>query len=207
MNIRSFEIIAALLTGVSKLVFVDLLDAKFWFILIALIFWVAYILFNFINEKHRFRDWGFRIDGFKSTFRILAIPAIIVLVGSVVYGILSDKIIIHWHIIPIIILYPIWGVIQQFIVLSLFGNNLLEMSVVKSRIFAISLVTAFLFGIIHYPSWPLVAATFGLALVYFRIFIKEKNLWALGLFHGWLGAIFYFFVLGRDPWLEIFQSN
>jgi len=35
------------------------------------------------------------------------------------------------------------------------------------------------------------------------LFLKYRNLWALGLFHGWLAAVFYFLALGRDPWLEL----
>jgi hypothetical protein len=35
------------------------------------------------------------------------------------------------------------------------------------------------------------------------IFLRWRNVWPLGICHGWLGVLFYFWVLGRDPWLEI----
>jgi uncharacterized protein len=39
---------------------------------------------------------------------------------------------------------------------------------------------------------------------YHAIQLKERNIYVLGLFHGWLGGFFYYMVLGRDPFLEVF---
>jgi hypothetical protein len=49
-------------------------------------------------------------------------------------------------------------------------------------------------------------ATFFLAAVYGWVYWKERNLYVLGLFHGWLGGIFYYTVLGRDPFVEVFGN-
>ena len=46
--------------------------------------------------------------------------------------------------------------------------------------------------------------TFILALLYTIVYLRERNLFALGLFHGWLGALFYYTVVGRDPFMEVF---
>ena len=59
-------------------------------------------------------------------------------------------------------------------------------------------------GVAHVPEWPLVAATFGLGLCLVPIYLRYRNLWALGVAHGWLGTFFYLWILGRDPWLEAF---
>jgi uncharacterized protein len=61
-----------------------------------------------------------------------------------------------------------------------------------------------MFGFMHYPDRWLMAGTFVLALLYCLIYLRERNLFALGLFHGWLGAVFYYTVVGRDPFMEIF---
>jgi hypothetical protein len=45
--------------------------------------------------------------------------------------------------------------------------------------------------------------TFFLAMFYGFIYSREKNIYALGLFHGWLGGLFYYTVVGRDPFLEM----
>ena len=49
----------------------------------------------------------------------------------------------------------------------------------------------------------LVLATALLGLVFTPIYLRWRNLWPLGLYHGWLGALCYFWVIGRDPLLEI----
>jgi membrane protease YdiL (CAAX protease family) len=54
------------------------------------------------------------------------------------------------------------------------------------------------------PEIPLMLTTFGLGLVYIPLYLRYRNLWPLGLYHGWLGTLFYLWVLGRDPWVETF---
>jgi len=36
------------------------------------------------------------------------------------------------------------------------------------------------------------------------LYFRYRNLWPLGVLHGWLGAFFYLWVLGRDMWVENF---
>ncbi|MEM9527477.1 MAG: CPBP family glutamic-type intramembrane protease, partial [Bacteroidota bacterium] len=69
---------------------------------------------------------------------------------------------------------------------------------------AIIAATACLFAIIHYPSLWLIAATFLLAIVYTVLYLRGSNLLVLGIYHGWLGGVFFYTILGRNPWLEAF---
>ena len=71
---------------------------------------------------------------------------------------------------------------------------------------AIILFSALLFAAVHYPFVWLIIGTFILALFYGFIYLNERNIYILGLFHGWLGGIFYYTVLGRDPFLEMFSK-
>ena len=50
----------------------------------------------------------------------------------------------------------------------------------------------------------LVVATFLLELAIVPLFLLYRNLWPLGLLHGWLGGLFYLWVEGRDLWVERF---
>jgi hypothetical protein len=50
----------------------------------------------------------------------------------------------------------------------------------------------------------LVAATFLLAIVYTTLFLKGRNLIVLGIYHGLLGALFFYTIMGRDLFLEVF---
>lgn len=59
-------------------------------------------------------------------------------------------------------------------------------------------------AIAHYPFLLLIGATFLLALVYTTLYFRGRNLLALGIYHGWLATFFFYWVLGRDSWLEAF---
>ena len=54
---------------------------------------------------------------------------------------------------------------------------------------------ALVFGLLHAIDWRLVLATFLLELVIVPLYLRHRNLWPLGLLHGWLGGLFYLWVL------------
>jgi membrane protease YdiL (CAAX protease family) len=105
-----------------------------------------------------------------------------------------------------LLLYPVWGVIQQFLIVGLVAGNLSDYGGSPLGRAGIVFVTAVLFSAVHFPVLLLVAGTFLLATVYTVVYLQTRNLWVLGLYHGWLGGFFYFFVLGRDPWKEVFAA-
>ena len=123
-----------------------------------------------------------------------------------ILGFYLDSIIITWHIFPILLLYPIWGTIQQFLVISIVAGNLKDLRQARLSNTVIIIVTALLFGMIHYPFYWLMFGTFILALFYGYIYLRIRNLYVLGLFHGWLGGVFFYTVVGRDPFIEIFAA-
>lgn len=97
-----------------------------------------------------------------------------------------------------------WGVIQQFLVIGLVAGNLQDLKEYKLNEFAIIFLTATLFGLVHYPYYWLIAGTFVLALVYGFIYLRARNVYVMGLFHGWLGGLFFYTVVDRDPFAEVF---
>ena len=96
-------------------------------------------------------------------------------------------------------LYPLWGTVQQLLVQGLVTRRLVRW--LGSAWTATPLV-ALLFAAAHAPSVPLMAATFAMGLAFTPIYVRWRNLWPLGLWHGVLGALFYVWVLGRDVWAE-----
>ncbi|MEO1033149.1 MAG: CPBP family intramembrane glutamic endopeptidase, partial [Bacteroidota bacterium] len=107
-------------------------------------------------------------------------------------------------IIPLLITYPIWGSIQQFLTIGLLAGNLKDLKRVKLKKSLIILLTAIVFSLVHYPSLWLMIGTFILALFYGYIYLRAKNIFVLGTLHGWLGALFYYTVVGQDPFAEVF---
>jgi len=86
------------------------------------------------------------------------------------------------------------------------AGNMQDLNGQKLNKGIIILLAALLFAAVHYPFMWLMIATFVLAIFYGWIYLSERNIYVLGLFHGWLGGIFYYTVLERDPFLEMFGN-
>ena len=69
------------------------------------------------------------------------------------------------------------------------------------------LIAAILFAVVHFPFQILVAATFLLAIVYVSLYFKGRNLLVMGIYHGWIGGLFFYTIMERDPFLEVFGTN
>lgn len=203
-KIRKAEIAAVLLTALGKFLFMDYLGWRPPFIIIAIVSWTTYIVFRSRRDASLLTYWGFRSDNFAEVLKMILPYGAIALVGSIAIGAYRNTLQLTWHIIPILLLYPIWGTIQQFLLIALTAGNMQDMGEKRIHQNLNILFTAILFGAIHYPYVWLMVATFFLALFYGFIYLRKRNLYVLGLFHGWLGAVFYYTVLNRDPFLETF---
>jgi len=201
---RHLEISAVLLTALGKFVFMDYLHWRFPFVSVAIISWLIYIIYRHKSQAGILQYWGFRTDNFFSVTKRVLPFGVVALIVFIAIGTYRGTINITWHIFPILVLYPIWGCIQQFLLIALTAGNLQDINGLHWNKWTIILLSAVLFGAIHYPWIWLMAGTFILALFYGFIYFRERNIYVLGLFHGWLGALFYYTVVGRDPFLEMF---
>jgi uncharacterized protein len=201
---RILEILAVVLTAIGKFFFMDYLNWKFPFVATAIIGWTSYIIYRNKDEKEIGKYWGFRTDNFKIASRKVLPFGLLSAIIFICIGVYQGTINLTWHVIPILILYPIWGIIQQFLLIALTAGNLQDIKGQTLNKGVIIILSALLFAAVHYPFIWLIAATFILAVFYGVIYLSERNIYVLGLFHGWLGGLFYYTVLGRDPFLEIF---
>ena len=182
----------------------DYLEWRFPFVVGASLFWVGYILYRWKVTPAIFKDWGFRKDNFKEVLKMVLPFGIIAIVTMIVIGSIQGTINPTWHIIPILISYPIWGTIQQFLLIALLAGNLNDLNIPKLSKPIIIVLSAIMFAGVHYPFWWLIFATFILAIFYGYIYLKKRNVYVLGLFHGWLGGLFYYTVMDKDPFLDTF---
>ena len=201
---RILEITAVVLTGIGKFIFMDYLNWRFPFVAVAIISWLSYIIYRKSKQPGITKYWGFRTDNFKTVLKRVLPFGILAVIAFFAVGFFNGTINLTRHIIPILILYPIWGTIQQFLLIALTAGNLHDMKGQKLNKGIIILLAAILFGAIHYPFIWLMIATFLLAIFYGWIYLSKRNIYVLGFFHGWLGGIFYYTVLERDPFLEMF---
>ena len=201
---RKYEIAAVFLMGIGKIIFMDLLQWRFPFIAISIIGWTIYITNRSKWVNGILAYWGFRTDNLRTAALKLLPFGVISIASFFLIGYQRNTVNLNWHIIPILILYPIWGTIQQFLVVGLVAGNLQHLKQSRPGEVFIITTTAILFALVHYPDYWLIAGTFVLALLYSYIYLRNRNVYALGLFHGWLGGLFYYTIVGRDPFAEVF---
>ena len=201
---KAFEISAVILTALGKFILVDYLHSRTVFILTAIVLWSFYLIYRGKRNPGILQYWGFRTDNFNKVAKTILPFGILCLILFIGIGLYQHTINLTWHIIPILILYPIWGIIQQFLVIALIVGNLQNDKSSNVKNGFIIFLSALLFGLIHYPYGWLILGSFMLAIFYGIIYLKERNLYALGIFHGWLGGLFFYTVVNRDPFIESF---
>jgi Type II CAAX prenyl endopeptidase Rce1-like len=199
---RIWEIIAVVVTAIGKIVFMDILKMRLQFVIISVLAWTVYIILRRTKLKEVLKYWGFRQDNFKEVVKIVLPFGLITAPLCLLIGYFNSTLNFTWHIIPIIILYPIWGILQQFLLIGLVSGNLRDFKRNNFKDSLIIISSAVLFAAVHYPYVWLMIPTFVLALFYGHVYKRVKNLYVLGIFHGWLGAICFYTLVGRDPYLE-----
>jgi membrane protease YdiL (CAAX protease family) len=83
-------------------------------------------------------------------------------------------------------LYCFWGLFQQYLLNGYFVNRFVEISPEGAP-----LIAAFAFAGIHTPNWFLMAVTLFAGFVCAKVYLKFRNLYALGLAHGVIGFLLY----------------
>jgi hypothetical protein len=196
------EFLAVVTTGLLHLVFKSL-GAKGLFIALASVSWVGYIVWQVRQDPSKWVPWGFQTKNLSSSFFL---PTVIFVVGVSLmawYGLANGCVLWQGHILLLLLLYPLWGILQQFLVQALGVANLMALFPTQGWMVAMP-VGIVLFAVIHFPNGLLMLATGLMAALFIPCYLRDRNLWPLGLYHGWLGTFFYLWVLGKDPWIAVF---
>lgn len=203
---RYFEILAVVLTGLLKFIFMDWLNLKAFYIGLTSILWIIYVYKRYQKDHTILISWGFQKKNFRQSFLFIFPFAVLSITGILIYGFLNHADILNWHMIPIFLLYPVWGLIQQFMIIGLIAGNLKELRNITFKNYQIILFTSLLFSLVHYPSVFLMIFTFFIEVVFIFTYLKWRNLWSLGLYHGVIACLLLFYVLERDMWLELWPG-
>jgi hypothetical protein len=196
------EFLAVVTTGLLHLVFKSL-GAKGLFIALASVSWVGYIVWQVRQDPSKWVQWGFQTKNLSSSFFL---PTVIFVVGVSLmawYGLANGCVLWQGNILLLLLLYPLWGILQQFLVQALGVANLMALFPTQGWMVAMP-VGIVLFAVIHFPNGLLMLATGLMAALFIPCYLRDRNLWPLGLYHGWLGTFFYLWVLGKDPWIAVF---
>jgi hypothetical protein len=198
--------LAVLVTGMLHPLTVHLSEAKGVFILLAVVGWSLYIGLRIRRDKRAVRVWGLSSDGLRPTARIAAVLAIAATAVMAFVALSRGSLHLHANMIPLVLLYPVWGLIQQVLVQGMVVGNLVSCYPHLSRSTSLAVVAGLLFGAVHLPDPVLTGATALMGGLFAAVFVRHRNVWPLGLVHGALGVLFYFWVLERDPWPELLAS-
>ena len=200
---RKLEILLVILTGLLKFVLMDWLNLRIFYITAAILFWIGYVYFKQKKYADIMSDWGFQRAYFSKSMLAILPFALVTLVGILVYGWMNYAEFMNWHVLPVLVLYPLWGLIQQFMMVGLVAGNLEKLKDLKTTNLQIVLLVSFVFALVHYPSFPLMGYAFVMEIIFVGVYLKWPNLWSLGIYHGIISALFIYFVLGRDLWSEL----
>lgn len=194
-------LIAALMTGVIFLI-ATARGPNVVFTIGATVFWLIFVAWRIHRDRGALVTWGFRLDNLREAARVPAVLFVVATLAFAAYALAKHQFQFPAHTLLLFLLYPLWGVIQQFLVLGILVGNLERVGAIGGRPIALVVIGAVVFGAIHLPDPVLTAGTTILALVYVPLFLKHRNVLPLGIVHGWIAALFYLWVLGRDVWME-----
>ncbi len=82
----------------------DYINWRLPYVVFAILAWVSYIIYKHKQEKNILKYWGFRFDNFKEALKLMLPFGVFVSIGFY-----QKTIHITWHILPILITYPIMG--------------------------------------------------------------------------------------------------
>lgn len=205
MTRARWEITLVVLTGVGNYVLAGWLNRRLTFVVGACLFWLGFVVVRAIADASVLSEWGFTSGNLRSGFRMLLPAAVLSASAFAVYGLLTGNLLMRWHFALVCLIYPAWGLVQQFLIVALLAGNLRKHSRISE--WGVVVLAALVFAVAHLPSPPLAAAAFVLALITTRVYFRTRNLWPLGVFHGWYATSLYFFALGQDPWKTVVTTR
>jgi membrane protease YdiL (CAAX protease family) len=193
------EVGAAILTAVAHFYFYAAEHGRAAFLIATVVAWSAYITIQIVRDRRNLTAFGLSKDGLRETTIAASIVFGVGALGCLAIGLGKHHLTFNTHMLPVALLYPAWGVVQQLLVQAMVVRNLTR----RLPAPVVVAIAAVLFGVVHLPYLPLAAGTAALGAVFALIFIRYGNVIPLGICHGWLGVLFYFWVLHRDPWQEL----
>lgn len=174
------------------------------FVVSACLGWTVYIALRVWQDRHVLAEWGFRTDNLLAAAKPSLVLLAATVVGLAALGAYRGTLRFPPHLAFLLLLYPLWGVIQQFLALGIVVANLERLLSLHDRKRLIALVTATIFALVHLNDWRVATATFWLELAFVALYFRERNVLPLAVAHGWLGTLFYLWVLDVDLWMQTF---
>ena len=194
------EMGAVVLTGVGHLA-ASRADASDVFIPAVVVGWGGYTAARALAEPGFLTDLGLSTQNLGRASRDVALLSAGAALGMAAYGAANGSLRLDPTLVPLLVLYPAWGLTQQTLVQGFLTRHL---DAAGLPTLAVVPISAAAFGAVHVPNWPLAGATTVMGGAFAPLYLRDRTVLPLGVAHGALGALFYVWVLDRDPYAEIF---
>jgi len=172
-----------------------------WFVALAFAGWGGYAVARIRADSQALTCWGLGWRRLRQSAGPLGLVTLALAACMAGIGLARGSLVWSVEVMLVLALYPVWGVVQQFLLQSIFAANLARLRALRGRPGAVIVVVSSLFALIHWP-WPaLMIATFVMGLAFTAHYLRGGSVWALGVSHGVLGTLFYFWVLQKEAWL------
>src|SRR5262245_45318823 len=125
----------------------------------ACLFWPAFVILRALQDPGVFRDWGFRADNLARASLLSAGLFLVVAAAFALYAHLQGHFRFPLHALPLFLLYPVWGLVQQILALGIVVSNLERVPWLGRRPPLVALLAAALFGAVHADDLRLAAGT------------------------------------------------
>lgn len=175
------------------------------YIVVAAGLWLGFVVVTVVRGPEVARDWGFRWDNAGPAFRASAAVFVPVMALMAAIAWRRQALVLSPSLPLMLLLYPAWGLVQQFLVQGLLVRNLAK-GPLRGRETWLVVAGGALFALVHVGNALMVLATAAVGAAFVALYLRFRNLWPLGLFHGWLATLFYLWFLQRDKLAEVFGA-
>lgn len=193
------EMGAVVLTGVGHLAASEA-GVSNLYVPVVIVGWGGYLGVRAATEPGILAELGLTGENLGRAARDVGLLSAGAVVAMGAYGAANGSLRVDPSFVPLLLLYPAWGLTQQLLVQG-FVTRPLDAAGLPAL--AVVPMSAAAFGTVHVPNWPLTAATTALGGAFAGLYLRDGTVWPLGVAHGALGTLFYVWVLDRDPWAEI----
>lgn len=175
------------------------------FIPVCIASWVALLVVRVRADPTLLDRWGLRPRAHLGPLvaRLGPLLLVLVLAGAGVALARGRPLRVEWLGVSLVA-YPLWGLVQQWLVQALFVDNVRALT--GARLPWLLVLGAAGFGAVHLAHPLLAVATAAMGAAYVALFQRWPNLWPLAACHGWLGSLFYPWVLDLNPTAALLEA-
>lgn len=188
------ELGAVVLTGVGHLVAAEA-GVTGAYLPAVVVGWGGYVGYRTATEPGYLRELGFSGEKLGRAARDVGFLSAGAVVVMAAYGATRGSLRVDQELGVLLLLYPAWGLTQQMLVQGYVTRHL---DAAGLSLLAVTPISAVAFGSVHVPNWPLAGATTVMGGTFAPLYLRDRNLWPLGVAHGVLGGLFYTWVLECD---------